>query len=49
MLPSPVAAAYGDSGHQKIPVRGHAFLIGGQFDSRPAATSSPNVTVRPAT
>ncbi len=36
----------GDSGHQKIPVHGHAFPIGGQFDSRVAANSSLNVTVR---
>jgi len=36
-----------DSGHQKIPVRGHVFLIGGELDSRSAAMSSPNVIVRP--
>jgi hypothetical protein len=34
-----------DSGHQKILVRGQAFPVGGQFDSRSAVTFSLNVTV----
>jgi hypothetical protein len=36
----------GGSGHQKVQVRGHAFPVGGQFDSSSAVSSSLNVTGR---
>ncbi len=38
------APGTGDSGHQKVQVRGHAFPVGGQFKSSSAACSSLNVT-----